>query len=657
MSDTNVECGKQLYDWAYNEMHFLPEGKFANTKPPTEQDFIEICRGQAGDIWKFVIKHLRSTQTVEKIKANLALKADLAPDYQVEYQGDEVYCEEMNQLQQEKAKLSTELSELQEDIRLLETEQSQIQEDLMNTECMLKESTNRIKMNRRKAMLLTNFSEKCDAESAQYDEFSKRIAAQTEQIRSKSRKSSTGLLYAKETSSGEEKKGLDPELETACCKSVRYSCDTIGQFLHEVLQGHFGQDSEALNQRKNELWSSLERVTSEFPMGQIVKALMMNTQESVIKIIEDTNNIDISTDAKQLQFKYENSGELVDLSSDEKTLKGLGDLLQECQLHHIQKFFETEKNKNKAWKLHQQTEAIMSDINKQLQREYMGRPEELGLARKSLESRLQLAGVKGSLQCYLEEGKSLQAGVEKAAEESQKLTQKYRRIQDFKTLSEKKQQMTHVLVRQNTNSFSRLASRRTEMMDYVGKSLTGLSHEILSLIDQSEGGGEMEVEKFKSLSLPYLLHTWTDSTTKVSALDMLIHQIDRGDNTVTGKTLLQTMKSLRYPLYKAPEYLLLHCVQLKADIDEAESLLHYDNVFSEKLALERGEIEDRVTYMSDLCQKVKDHDQEQLEKTLPQLTDSVEKATAGLENCIELKDIVQDWWEQPAQNTIPWVKF
>lgn len=55
------------------------------------------------------------------------------------------------------------------------------------------------------------------------------------------------------------------------------------------------------NRRKDELWSSIERVMSEFSMGQIVKSLMMNTQESVIKIIEDTNNIDISRDADQLQ--------------------------------------------------------------------------------------------------------------------------------------------------------------------------------------------------------------------------------------------------------------------------------------------------------------------------------------------------------------------
>lgn len=50
----------------------------------------------------------------------------------MEYQGDKVYCEEMNQLQEEKAQLSTEMSELQAEIRLLEAEQSQMQEDLLN---------------------------------------------------------------------------------------------------------------------------------------------------------------------------------------------------------------------------------------------------------------------------------------------------------------------------------------------------------------------------------------------------------------------------------------------------------------------------------------------------------------------------------------------
>lgn len=49
------------------------------------------------------------------------------------------------------------------------------------------------------------------------------------------RKSSTDLLYARETSSGEEKKGPDPELETACCvrkklkieHCARYACIAI----------------------------------------------------------------------------------------------------------------------------------------------------------------------------------------------------------------------------------------------------------------------------------------------------------------------------------------------------------------------------------------------------------------------------------------------
>lgn len=57
----NVECGKQLYDWAYNEMHFYPEGKFANTKPPTEEEFIEFSLFLLSHFFNLTHTHVTGT--------------------------------------------------------------------------------------------------------------------------------------------------------------------------------------------------------------------------------------------------------------------------------------------------------------------------------------------------------------------------------------------------------------------------------------------------------------------------------------------------------------------------------------------------------------------------------------------------------------------
>jgi HAUS augmin-like complex subunit 5 len=68
-----------------------------------------------------------------------------------------------------------------------------------------------------------------------------------------------------------------------------------------------------------------------------------------------------------------------------------------------------------------------------------------------------------------------------------------------------------------------------------------------------------------------------------------------------------------------------------------------------------SETERRIEQLRRLCEDVSHHDKEQTEKLLPILQQRMTQATQTLTDCIELKDIATDWWEQPAQLCTPWI--
>lgn len=60
--------------------------------------------------------------------------------------------------------------------------------------------------------------------------------------------------------------------------------------------------------------------------------------------------------------------------------------------------------------------------------------------------------------------------------------------------------------------------------------------------------------------------------------------------------------------------------------------------------------------IEELCKNVHEHDQKLLDKMLPLLNQRINSTGKVLADCVHVKDTISEWWNQPAQYVVPWVK-
>lgn len=98
------ELANGLRSWAMDEMYFRAQGRHSNTPLPSREDFKMLCRGPMADVWKYVLEHVKSTKTVQKIKGNLKLQQLISE--QASHSGDKPHDEVRDQLKQKHAELT-----------------------------------------------------------------------------------------------------------------------------------------------------------------------------------------------------------------------------------------------------------------------------------------------------------------------------------------------------------------------------------------------------------------------------------------------------------------------------------------------------------------------------------------------------------------------
>lgn len=70
MQDKRTLLAQNLIQWANNEMHYHPQGKFSSLPPPTLQEMRDLCKGDNINFWNYVIERVRSQRYKPKKKYN-----------------------------------------------------------------------------------------------------------------------------------------------------------------------------------------------------------------------------------------------------------------------------------------------------------------------------------------------------------------------------------------------------------------------------------------------------------------------------------------------------------------------------------------------------------------------------------------------------------
>ncbi|XP_052073003.1 uncharacterized protein LOC127711078 isoform X8 [Mytilus californianus] len=615
------DIASRLHTWALQEMHFHPQGRHVNTPLPNASQFKQIFRGPSADFWKFVLSRVRSAQTVKKVKGNLGLKRHADKSYKVKYKTGNKFDEEKENLLEQRNKLTGEVTSLFTDINHLENDFKRLEQEVVEAETRYQTSCNEISILRRQRALVQTYSLQTNDTAKHYEEYTKKITTQADKLLNKAKKGSE--YYSRKRSSTDDDH-YSSSLETRQGKQVRETCEAIGSFLQKMLQGEFGTDKTVFQSKKDIIWKSVEELLSEFSVTQILNALVTNTQESAFTLRDMTSKVDIRRDAEKLRFKYERTGQLRDESNPPNILQSVHQLLEENQVNQIKRFVETEKFCNETWKLEQRFAEVKEEIDTKLQFVFKNH-KDLKLARELIECDIDLVGRKAILASLNCEANNLRELISKSLKDKDIICAKFQRIQDFKQIVERKQNLIQVLARQNYNAKSRLEDQRKEIDQYINKSLSTHFTETQSLTIGLHGSVVDEIDKFTALALPNLLFTVVnESALKTPISDISINQT----TNPSYQQLQQLLDTVQFPPYKAPECILLHCLKMKYE-DTLKKINWSDEDISS------SEIEE-------LCRNVHEHDQKLLDKMLPLLNQRINSTGKALADCVHVKDTISE---------------
>ncbi|XP_038065283.1 HAUS augmin-like complex subunit 5 [Patiria miniata] len=658
MSDKRSEVAALLHKWATMEMNFVPQGRHVNAPMPTPQELRGICRGGLLDIWEFVNARVHSAQTARKVKGNLALQARhrSGSGYKVKYKGDTRYSQEKAELLERQRGLRSQLEGTKADVKRLGKDLGRLESEILSAEHEYQTSCSEISDLQHKQTLLGAHSAECKANTARYEEYTKRIAGKLNRYKELKSGHGQSLLFSKQGSS-QANGTSSPGLESACTKVVRESSSEVASFLNQLLKGDFGSDSKALTEKQNRIWASIERVLADHPADQVVRSLAVIGEESALSLRQTTNNIDLKKDAEQLRFQHGSSGLLEDAATAPDLMLSVHQLIEEKQLAHMRTFMVTEQSRNSAWRLDKRLAQLVSQVHRRLAALLADNPGASEMARTLFTTELELVSATAALEQLRDSCRELQESASKASKEKDSLYSKYQKIQDFKKLTEKKQDLIRVLVRQNSEAKKKLEVLQRENLKYMQSTLCSHEAGTVAMATQMRNGVAEEVERFAQLPLHLLRLTSLDSGQSVPVNQLSINRFSSQSESSGGGAIVEVLQLLRYPLYKAPENLLPYAVQLKCEIAAVQTLLDSQHLLHASMAETHTDDLTAIQHVSALTSEVSAHDEELLRQVLPVLQTRLNESTDALASCISVKDALSAWWEQPAQLLTPWVKL
>ncbi|XP_006814607.1 uncharacterized protein LOC102804733 [Saccoglossus kowalevskii] len=295
-------------------------------------------------------------------------------------------------------------------------------------------------------------------------------------------------------------------------------------------------------------------------------------------------------------------------------LHAVHELLEEAQKEHISRFLLREKNSKQNVIVKCNLTEIQKQIDDELMMVYRGQPGCLLLAKELFSTELDLA----SQTAVVDHLESVCAELETTAKENEEanrmLLQKSLKIQNFTVVVETNQNIIQLLLRQNNDSRRKLEEEQHQLHQYIQNNLCSQEVGTVALATQLKDGVKSEVDKFCSLSLPYLMLTTMDDTELIAVRNLSINRLHNTSLDSGGQTIQHVLNTLKFPLYK----------------DAAST--------------------------GALTEKIKIHDREHKRRVLPILKQRLSETTPAKERLSKIKKLESVWWDQPAQNLVTWMR-
>ncbi|KAH0631368.1 hypothetical protein JD844_005666 [Phrynosoma platyrhinos] len=477
------------------------------------------------------------------------------------------------------------IARLREELQKIDLQIESAQRELMADEITLETAQEKIHDAKRRTLLLKAYSTRVMAERQQLHRKTMQMRGRLEQLEEMERKSRTAVILGKTS------------------HDVQEACQLRFQFLKTLFErsisGNFpsGMSEDQLNSSYQHWLSIVERISGCHPPAHILSALEHLALQSTQQLQDLTNSINIPHDVEALKFRY-NSGHLVDVSDPADDLPPIRGLMQEgwskCEMLCVEQIPLRAQER----RLSAQLEAVVQEMHRLLS----DGSEHSILARDGL----------------LHGCRELEEVVRTRHAELQVLQAKRQRILDFR----------HLVIQ-----------------DFIETKLLPRAHQVELETQKLCNRVDHEVQQFGTIALPCLLRRKLPGSKCIPAHELSIHRLSR-TAPAEYRAFLNVCSGAAFPLYKAPEQLLLHMVDLKKMLLGLRAQLS-----SKQRAL--GSLQHQLDEAPEPNVQMQTHDQEQARELLPRIQRVTDQCKCRIERWNEVQAIVDAWWEQPGQFVLP----
>ncbi|XP_015273581.1 PREDICTED: HAUS augmin-like complex subunit 5 [Gekko japonicus] len=633
MERSGPSLAQELRRWAAEEMK-LPPGKI-----PSESAARRMCSGQCAEIWKFVIRHVRHQRNVKKIRGNLLWYQQM-DETEGKSRGSDSEKERRKQLLQGIARLRGELEQIDGQIE-------SAQRELTADEVTLEVAQEKICDTKRRTLLLKAYSARVTAERQQLKTRVVQVKGRLEQLQEMERKAKTAVAFG----SGRAPEAGFPSLEPEVLRDVQEACRLRFHFLKTLFEhsvsGNFpsGMSEEQLSMSYQHWLSVVQKIAGSHPPAHILSALEHLALQNTHQLQELTDGIDIPRDVEALKFRYA-SAHLEDVSDAADDLPSVQGLIQEgwseCEMLCVQQLPLQAKQKQLA--------AQLGVIVQEMHRLLSDGSERSILARAVFELELRAVKLRGYRDGLLNGCRALEEAVRTRYQELQGLQAKRQRILDFRHLVNEKQQHIRTLIKGTSYIKSQLRKEQSEVRDFIEKKLLTQEQWVEQEAQRLQNRIEREVQQFQGVALPCLVCRDLPGSQRIPAHELSIHRLNR-TAPAEYRAFTNVCNGASFPLYKAPDQLLSHVAELKKALLclRTQLGLKQRTMGSLQHQLENTPEPD----VQALLQEVWAHNQEQARELLPRILRVTEQCKCRIEHWPEVQAVVDAWWEQPGQFTLP----
>ncbi len=380
--------------------------------------------------------------------------------------------------------------------------------------------------------------------------------------------------------------------------------------------------------------------------SDLLKGIIVLAQAQSNRIKNDTDTLDVSQETKRALRNYEEENNV--------KLNTLSEMLRRARIAHVDQFVQTEQASNSAAELellaaHEAAEfgARLSDANK------------LELVKKLQVIEVQLAGELAALRTVQQIAQELarSRGEKKLVLES--LKERFVRIQSLDASLKQRRALIERLFRENDEQRKRLINAKDRILAILSHEVSPLVERLGPALEQMRQFVSRDLVCFDSSELSqFLLSSLTDAKSARTkpveelSINQLGLMLARQNSLV-----IELFETLGIAQYTSGEAFLNEIVAMKHSIeDNAEQLEFHQESVEQMLANKTAQ-----QYNSEASLQRLEHEaqqvEEQVQQWLPSLRRSISEIERALEDAALTQRMAEHWWDQPAQNAVPWIRL